>query len=225
MKMFPKAIGVVAALALGVSMAHANLLTDPGFESGAPGQPNPIPVPGGVGGGWAVFNGATYANAAAETGSWGLSATEGSGQGWNFEAAYQVVSGVSAGQQYTLTADFMTPTGISENSGGYVPAIIQLTYFDSAGADLGTVETVPGTALAVQYMPTGSWQTGSVTATAPAGAVYVAPYLAFMEDGSQTAADTLYYDNATLTLVGVPEPASLALLALGLPLFFIRRRK
>lgn len=223
MKMFPKAIGVAAALALSVSMTHANLLTDPGFESGIPGQPNPIPLPSGAGGGWAVFNGAAYANAAAETGSWGLSAMEGIGSAWNFEAAYQVIGGVSAGQQYTLTADFMTPTGISEAPGGYVPAVIQLTYFDVSGTDIGTVETGGSGAYAAQYMPTGAWQSGTVTATAPAGAVYVAPYVAFMEDGTQTAPDMLYYDNATLTLV--PEPASLALLALGLPLFFIRRRK
>jgi hypothetical protein len=35
-----------------------------------------------------------------------------------------------------------------------------------------------------------------------------------MENGSQTAADTLYWDNAILTQV--PEPTSLALLGLGL---------
>ena len=226
--MFPKVItgafGIAAALAL-TSSAQANLLVDPGFESGAPAQPNPILLPGGVNGGWAVFNGAAYANAAAETGSWGLMGTENPGQAWNFEASYQVVGGVIAGQQYTLTADFMTPTGITEGAGGYIPAVIQLTYFNAAGTDLGTVETGGVGAKANQFMPTGVWQTGSVTATAPAGAVYVAPYLAFMENGSQTGTDILYYDNGTLTLV--PEPATIALLGMGLalPLYLIRRRK
>jgi hypothetical protein len=229
MKMFSKVVtgvvGMTAALALTSTTAQANLLIDPGFESGAPGQPNPIPLPGGAGGGWAVFNGAAYANAAAETGQWGLSSSQAPGQAWNFAASYQIISGVIAGQQYTLTADFMTPTGITEAPGGYIPAVIQLTYFNAAGTDLGTVETGGAGALAAQYMPTGTWQTGTVTATAPVGAVYVAPYLAFMENGTQTGTDTLYYDNGTLTLV--PEPATVALLGIGLsiPLYLIRRRK
>jgi len=228
MKVIGSTVGVAAALALSVSTTQANILTDPGFESGAAGQPNPIPLPGGAGGGWAVFNGAAYANAAAETGNWGIIEAQAPGAAWNFMAPYQVVGGVSAGQQYILTADFMTPTGISEAAGGYVPVVIQLTYFNAAGADLGTVETGGAGAKAIQYWPAAAnvWYTGTVTATAPAGAVYVAPYLAFMENGSQTGPDTLYWDNASLTQVQVPEPSSLALLAMGLgiPFYFLRRR-
>src|ERR1035441_4626830 len=111
---------LAAVLALTASTTQAqNLLTDPGFEFGAPGQPNPIPVPGGVGGGWAVFNGATYSTAHPETGTWSMQEVQGVGQGWNFMAPYQVLSGVSAGQVYTLKADYMTPTGISEGASPY----------------------------------------------------------------------------------------------------------
>jgi len=224
-KVITGAVGITAALALTSTTVQANLLFDPGFELGAPTQPNPIPLPGGAGAGWAVFNGAGYANAAAETGSWGLQSAQAPGQAWNFAASYQIVGGVIAGQKYTLTADFMTPTGITEAPGAYIPAVIQLTYFNAAGTDLGTVETGGSGAKAIQYTPTGTWQTGTVSATAPAGAVFVAPYLAFMENGSQTGTDILYYDNATLTLV--PEPATIALLGMGLSLSLslIRRRK
>src|ERR1035438_2025647 len=179
---------LAAVLALAASTTQArNLLNDPGFESGAPGQPNPIPLPGGAGGGWAVFNGAGYSTAHPETGSWGIQEIQGIGQAWNFEGPYQVVGGVSPGQKYTLSADFMTTTGNSQTPGGYVPVVIQLTYFNAAGGDLGTVETGGAGALAVQYNmgALNTWFTGTVTATAPANAVYVAPYLAFMENGSQ----------------------------------------
>ena len=226
MKIFPKfvtgAFGMAAVIALTSSTAQANLLVDPGFEA-APTQPNPILLPGGADGGWsATFNGAAYSSVAAETGNVGLLMTEGPGSAWNFEGAYQVVSGVSAGQKYTLTEDFEAASSFSST---YGPAFIQLTYFNAAGTDLGTVETGGSGANAIHFIPTANWATYSVSATAPAGAVYVAPYVAMMENGSQTTTETIYADNGTLTLV--PEPATIALLGMGLslPLYLIRRRK
>ena len=217
---------LAALLAFTATTAQAqNLLVDPGFESGAPGQPNPIPLPGGAGGGWTVFNGAGYSTAHPETGTWGIQEIQGIGQAWNFEAPYQVIGGVSAGLQYTLSADYMTTTGNSQTPGGYTPIVIQLTYLNAAGTDIGTVETGGAGAKAIQYNmgALNTWFPGTVTATAPAGAVYVSSYLAFMENGSQTAADTLYWDNAVLTQV--PEPTSPALLGLGIAGALIWRRR
>jgi hypothetical protein len=106
------------------------------------------------------------------------------------------------------------------------PVYIQLDFLNAAGADIGTVQTSPGNALAVQYgAPSlNTWYTATVTATAPAGAAYVAPYLAMMDSGAQTSAETIYWDNANMTLV--PEPSTLALLGMGLsiPFYFFRRR-
>ena len=225
MKALPKLLGGASTLALAMTLslsAQPNLLVDPGFELGVAGQPNPIPLPGGAGGGWAVFNGAGISSAQPESGIYSLQEIQGIGSAWNFMAAYQVIGGVSAGQQYTVSADFMTPTGIT--STGYNPVLIQLTYFSAAGADLGTVETGGSGARAVQYLPAAAnlWYNATVTATAPAGAAFVAPYLAFMENGTQTGPDALYWDNANMILV--PEPSILALLGTGLALGLLRRR-
>ena len=213
---------LAAALALSASTTQAaNLLIDPGFESGAPGQLNPIPIPGGVGGGWAVFNGATFSTAHPESGTYSLQASEGAASAWNFEAAYQVIGGVTAGQKYTATGKFMATTALS----AYNPVFIQLDYLSASGTDIGTVETSPGNALAVQYGApvVGTWYTATVTATAPAGAVYVAPYFAMMENGANPTAETIFWDTTTMTLV--PEPSSLALVGLGLVSTLIWRRR
>lgn len=226
MKLFTKVIGtslgMAAALALSASTSYANLLTDPGFESGAPGEPNPILLPGGAGGGWAVFNGAAYSTAQPESGNYSLVESEGVNSAWNFEGGYQVIGGVTAGQSYTLTGDYMATTALST----YNPVYIQLTFFNAAGTDVGTVQTGGVGAYAHQYgaASLSTWYTASVTATAPATAVYVAPYLAMMENGANASAETIYWDNANMTLV--PEPSTLALLGMGLsiPFYFFRRR-
>ncbi|HKI69198.1 MAG TPA: PEP-CTERM sorting domain-containing protein, partial [Verrucomicrobiae bacterium] len=85
--------------------------------------------------------------------------------------------------------------------------------------NLSTVETGWSALSAI-----GSWQQYNITGTAPAGTVYAAPYIMFMDNG-QTATDNVYFDNASMTIV--PEPSTLALLAMGmgLPFYFIRRRK
>src|SRR5262249_40000329 len=138
-------------------------------------------------------------------------------------APYQVIGGVTPGQRYTLTGDYSTTTGISETT-AYAPAFAQITFLNASGTDIGTVETGGVGAKAAQFTPAANnvWYTATVTATAPAGAVYIAPYLAFMENGTQTGADTLYWDNAALV---IPEPTSIGLLGLGLLGTLVWRRR
>jgi hypothetical protein len=223
MKKFSKFIGssiaIVAVLAFSASTTQAqpNLLVDGSFESGT-FTANPITLPT-VNQGWANnFGGATpsQSSAYAENGSYSLLTYNAVGNTWNPVGTYQIVSGgVTVGQQYTLSVYAMAPVALTTTYA--TPIDVQLQFFDASLANITTTETGWSALGAV-----GSWKQYSVTATAPAGAVYAAPYLMFMESGNQTAQDNVYFDNATLT---VPEPSTLALLSLGLAVpFFIRRK-
>ena len=211
-------IAIAAVLAFSASTTQAaNLLVDGSFESGT-FTGNPITLAT-VNQGWANnFGGATpsQSSAYAENGSYSLLTYNAVGNVWNPVGTYQIVSGgVTVGQQYILSVYAMAPVALT---GTYAtPIDVQLQFFNASLANITTTETGWSTLGAL-----GSWKQYSVTATAPAGAVYAAPYLMFMDNG-QTAQDNVYFDNAVLT---VPEPSTLALLSLGLavPFYFIRRR-
>lgn len=226
MKMFPKVItgviGLAGALAISTSTTQAqNLLVDGDFESGTfTGNPIGLSGPGYVNQGWANnFGGATPTQSAAyaESGTHSLLTYNAQFNNWNPVGTYQVVSGVIVGQQYSLSVYAMAPTALTGTYG--TPIDIQLQFFNAALGNVQTTETGWSALGAI-----GTWQQYSVTGIAPAGAVYAAPYLMFMDNG-QTATDNVYFDNAVL--VAVPEPATIALLGMGLalPLYLIRRRK
>ena len=224
MKMFTKifagVFGVSAALAFGTTSTHANLLVNSGFENAGGFTANPITVST-VNQGWANSfgpNSSVQSSAYAESGSYSLAVTEGAAS-WNPAGTYQVVSGITVGQTYQLTVDVLAPAAMTDPSWS-TPIDVQLQFFDATLVNLTTTET-GWSAIG----PVGQWTQYSVTATAPANAVYAAPYLMMMESGAQTASDYLYFDNANL--VAVPEPATVALLGMGLalPLYVIRRRK
>jgi len=107
---------------------------------------------------------------------------------------------------------------------------LQITFFsgpNGTGSNLGTVATSPGNAQGSNQItstsPTGAWislDTG--TAQAPAGAQSLEAFTL----GVNLAGSAVYFDDISLVQV-VPEPSTLALagMALGIPLFFIIRRR
>lgn len=234
MKLFTKVIGtsfgMAAALALSASTSYANLLTDPGFDLGL-STANPI-TPATVGTGWAPINGGGPGTSQGSSTAESLSSpnsylvTMGAGDGWDFTGPYQAVGGIVAGQTYTASVSFLTTTGFGEGVAGNagnaaVGAYLQIQFNqDVAGLpQVGTTASINNTGLG---LTPGTWYSESISAVAPAGATVAEVYLAFMDDGTQTAPQTLYFDNASL----VPEPSSLALLGMGLgiPFYFFRRR-
>jgi hypothetical protein len=231
MKMFHKvitgAIGMAGVVMLATSTAQAqNLLTDPGFEMqiSAP-NPNPNGVPG-----WANFGGANFSQTYAHSGSWSLY-TPDNGGGYSVPGTYQDFA-ASPGETFTFSGWVYTPNVLPAGDNDF--AILQLSFFTGAppnnyaggtglgafGVDVGSPAGTPPAGTVP--LPQGVWTYASVTATAPATTASMGAYI--LDINADANAD-FYFDDMSLT---VPEPTSLALSALGLlglPLFFIRRRK
>jgi PEP-CTERM motif len=241
MKMSHNILGcsAIAATALAISASTTqaqNILVNGDFENAGGFTANPITTTSGSGGttgvgaGWATFGGSQSDMSSSpdfpQSGSFSLLAVNNPGNNWNPQGAYQIVGGIAAGQIYTLSSYFLQDTAFSGTYG--TPVALQIGFGNLVG---GTWTAVGGsTTWGFGPAPAGSvpslntWNQGSVTAMAPAGASEAEVYLFFMDNG-QTSADTLYFDNAQL--VPTPEPTTLALAGLGgaFALSLIRRRK
>jgi hypothetical protein len=230
-KIIAGSMGVNAAFALS---AQAQTWVDPNFAG--PGTANPITTST-VNQGWATFNNSGTAVLADTMSSSNYSPYNGAstalletvlpGNNWAPAGAYQIITGITPGVTYTLSAYVLTDTA-NDAYAATAGILLQLGFEPANLSNVSSVED-PGSSVNDDYaLPTeGVWTEISVSATAPAGYTDAICYLMFQDNASATAVEDLYWDDALLTSP-VPEPSGLALVGMGLaavPFYFRRQRK
>jgi hypothetical protein len=211
------ATGVVVALATTKTYA-VNVLGDPNFDLNN--------------GSWNFFNGASI--------------TLGTGPGLlpplsasnvlnlttlnNVPGAFQQFA-AQPGDLWTMTGFGQVDNAAGPGSpllGGTAFGGLQITFFNAANVNLGTVETSPGNALFSNQINGGSpllaWIPLTVSAHAPAGTAYGQAF-AIMVDFGSAVPEGILVDNTSLSITPVPEPTTLALAGLAAAMFGLRRRK
>jgi hypothetical protein len=207
-----KIVAAAGMLALGtpahaVIPAPANLLADPGFESG-------MVVPSAVGG-WNVINGAAFSQDYARSGQWSMRSPFNSAT-FNAPAVQYVPA--TPGGEYALDAWGFTPTVLDATQ----RAFLVIFFSDSNGSLLGNI-----TAATVEIdsaSPANTWIEMAVSATAPDNAAFVYAELSLFNFSSGSVPPAaVYFDDVSLT--AVPEPSSLALIGLGAGFWILPRRR
>ena len=191
-KVIVSAVGVAAALALSASTTQAQNIVDPNFAN--PGLAtgnfnNPV---SGADSGWGIFDSALQSSAYTYNGAaYSMSETLAAGNNWETPGAYQIITGITPGQKYTLTVEAYTPSGFI-----WEGALIQLGYEPTGGGAVSTVETPGGT---IQYgggaltsPPVGQWTQYSLSATAPAGDTEAIVYLMCQDFDNITYIDAYF---------------------------------
>ncbi|HTV61697.1 MAG TPA: PEP-CTERM sorting domain-containing protein [Verrucomicrobiae bacterium] len=204
-------IGMGAMLA--INAQAQNLLSDPDFASGA--------FVANGSGGWTGFGNSSFSTAYTYGPTTYSMELSGPG-GYTVPGTYQYVA-ATPGASYLLTGYAYVPIALADTSD---QGFLQLTFDSSSYANLGTVQTSPGNALAstpviTSTSPTGEWIYTSEIATAPADTAYAEPFTLVLDADAPT---TVYFDDLSLT--EVPEPTALCLAGLGLVgMLGLRRRK
>ncbi len=203
MRHYTKALLIVSVVGLAVvgnfSLADGhNPLKDASFESQLPADE----------GGWGLFEQSKFSDGHARTGSHSMY-----NGGLSKTVAYHPyfigsVSGsfqefpAEPGSQWRLTGYGMA---VAKLLGTPAFGVVQVSFFDADGNDLGTVETVDATARAKtsnevnNQSPAGEWvflDTGA--ATAPEGTAAVQAFTIYVDFSGSNTAQGVYFDDLVL---------------------------
>jgi hypothetical protein len=179
---------VNATLTFGVLNSHGqNVLIDPGFELQTPASA----------GGWFSFGG-VFSTDFARTGNWSM-----------LDVGFFSVPGTfeqfpaAPGSQWRMTGYGLTPFPIL---GSPAFGIVQVTFFDIFGNNLGTVETAgTGTPAKTSNEVDGSATPGqwifldTGIATAPAGTAYIQAFTLYVDFSGNVQG--VYFDDLTLQVL------------------------
>jgi hypothetical protein len=182
-----------------VALADVNPLADPSFELQLPSDQ----------GGWTLFDYSKFSSDRARSGEqsifhWGFSRTvpfpaflDGSASG-----SYQEFP-AAPGSRWRLTGFATTPTALE---GTPAFGIVQVSFFDARGKDLGTVETAGNTTTRAKVSnevnsqtPVDEWiflDTG--IATAPEGTATVQAFTLFVDYSGSGVSQGVYFDDLSL---------------------------
>ena len=194
--------GLLVLLASPTAFADQhNALEDPGFESQMAGED----------GGWRLFQISMYSKNHARSGEWSMY-----NGGYSRRMAtppYTIGndSGIfqefpaEPGSKWRLSGYALTP---SKLTGSPAFGLIQITFFDARGRDLGSVETQGDVSRAKlsgevnSTSPVNEWialDTG--TATAPNGTVLIRAFTIFVDHSGSNASQGVYFDDLVLCKV------------------------
>jgi hypothetical protein len=201
------------SMALGLCIANlanaapcddaGNVLTDPSFEKQTPADR----------GGWVTFGG-LFSTEYARSGIWSML----NAAAFDVVGSYEQIP-AAPGSRWRLTGYGFAPAQLVGSPAG---GLLQVTFFDAAGNDLGTVETAGQQFPAKtsedlnSSTPVNIWillDTG--TATAPAGAAFIQAFTLYIDFSGNSYQQRVFFDDLNLQVLGVTHGGYVSSIALN----------
>lgn len=204
------AAGVLLAVGFLTATAPANILLNPGFESGVDGRVTE----------WQWFDNAWQASDVVHSGTSALKVYGNWQWAWNAAGAFQTAP-TQPGDTWDLTGyglNYSVDPLVGQNFG-----LLKIVWFDASNSAL---QPLPGpgalfgdnpgieSAFINSSTPTDEWQFLSASGVAPPNAASVQFLVLFLQPNWESGA--AWFDDISATVTPIPEPSSLALLGLGL---------